>query len=162
MHTSDQINAATIADTPRQGGTFRNFSVNHTEFRCGTKEQHDTPRQGDVSHTEFRCGSKSSTAAKNIGGDESAGMILRPKQNHRHSSQLSKVVISDLPKLNDSTLLNASQHARSTHHKNNRTTQQSRGRIMRMDHPNKRRKTKNTAVVNSTDGETTDKKCKLI
>jgi len=80
MHTSDQINAATIADTPRQGGTFRNFSVNHTEFRCGTKEQHDTPRQGDVSHTEFRCGSKSSTAAKNIGGDESAGMILRPKQ----------------------------------------------------------------------------------
>ena len=84
MHTSDQINAATIADTPRQGGTFRNFYVNHTEFRCGTKEQPDTPRQGDVNHTEFRCGSKSSTAAKNIGGDESAGMILRPKQNHRH------------------------------------------------------------------------------
>jgi len=61
MHTCDQINAATIADTKRQGGTFRNFSVN-----------------------EFRCGSESSTAAKNNGGDESAGMILRPKQNHRH------------------------------------------------------------------------------
>jgi len=157
MHTSDQINAATIADTPRQGGTFRNLYVNHTEFRCGTKEQPDTPRQGDVNHTEFRCGSKSSTAAKNIGGDESAGMILRPKQNHRHSSQLSKVVISDLPKLNDSTLLNASQHARSTHHKNNRTTQQSRRRIMSRN--NKKRKAND---VNPTDGETTGKKCKLI
>jgi len=52
MHTSDQINAATIADTPRQGGTFRNFYDNHTEFLCA---------------------SKSTTAAKNIRGDESAG-----------------------------------------------------------------------------------------
>ncbi len=62
MHTCDQINAATIADTPRQGGTFRNFYVNHTEFRCGTK---------------------STTAAKIIGGDESAGndTLTKTKSN---------------------------------------------------------------------------------
>ena len=62
MHTSDQINAATIADTPRQGGTFRNFYDNHTEFLCA---------------------SKSTTAAKNIGGDEGAGndTLTKTKSN---------------------------------------------------------------------------------
>jgi len=33
---------------------------------------------------------------------------------------------------------------------------------MRMEPANKRRKTRNSTVVNSTDEETTDKKCKLI
>ncbi len=68
---------------PRQGGTFKNIYVNHTEFRCGTKEQPDTPRQGDVNHTEFRCGTKSTTAAKIIGGDESAGndTLTKTKSN---------------------------------------------------------------------------------
>ena len=61
MHTSDQINAATIADTPRQGGTFRNFYDNHTEFLCAA--------------------SKSTTAAKNFGGDEGAGNDTPTKKN---------------------------------------------------------------------------------